>query len=40
MLDEVSLFLHLVEDKKDGKDKKESHKKLNLLNNILHEKKV
>ena len=40
MLDEVSLFLHLVEDKKEGKDKKESHKKLNLLNNILHEKKV
>ncbi|KQO22846.1 histidine kinase [Flavobacterium sp. Leaf82] len=40
MLDEVSLFLHLVEDKKDGKDKKESHKKLNLLNNILHDKKV
>jgi DNA-binding response OmpR family regulator len=26
MLDEVSLFLHLVEDKKDPKDKKESHK--------------
>lgn len=40
MLDEVSLFLHLVEDKKEGKDKKESYKKLNLLNNILHEKKV
>lgn len=40
MLDEVSLFLHLVEDKKDPKDKKESYKKLNLLNNILHEKKV
>lgn len=40
MLDEVSLFLHLVEDKKEGKDNKESHKKLNLLNNILHEKKV
>ncbi|MBF4491318.1 response regulator [Flavobacterium sp. JLP] len=40
MLDEVSLFLHLVEDKKEGKGKKESHKKLNLLNNILHEKKV
>ncbi|MDR7370384.1 response regulator [Flavobacterium aquidurense] len=40
MLDEVSLFLHLVEDKKEGKDKKESHKKLNLLNNILFEKKV
>lgn len=40
MLDEVSLFLHLVEEKKDPKDKKESHKKLNLLNNILFEKKV
>lgn len=40
MLDEVSLFLHLVEDKKEGKDKKESYKKLNLLNNILHDKKV
>ncbi|KQX15391.1 response regulator [Flavobacterium sp. Root420] len=40
MLDEVSLFLHLVEEKKDSKDKKESHKKLNLLNNILFEKKV
>jgi signal transduction histidine kinase/DNA-binding response OmpR family regulator/CHASE3 domain sensor protein len=40
MLDEVSLFLHLVEDKKDPKDQKESHKKLNLLNNILFEKKV
>ncbi|MEN2412410.1 response regulator [Flavobacterium mesophilum] len=40
MLDEVSLFLHLVEDKKEGKNKNEGHKKLNLLNNILHEKKV
>ncbi|WPO77722.1 response regulator [Flavobacterium sp. KACC 22761] len=40
MLDEVSLFLHLVEEKKEGKNKNESHKKLNLLNNILHEKKV
>jgi signal transduction histidine kinase/CheY-like chemotaxis protein/CHASE3 domain sensor protein len=40
MLDEVSLFLHLVEEKKDSKDKNESHKKLNLLNNILFEKKV
>lgn len=40
MLDEVSLFLHLVEDKKEGKDKKEGYKKLNLLNNILHDKKV
>ncbi|MFB9080824.1 response regulator [Flavobacterium procerum] len=39
MLDEVSLFLHLVEEKKEGK-KKESPKKLNSLNNILFEKKV
>jgi len=39
MLDEVSLFLHLVEVKKEGKDK-ESTKKLNSLNNILFEKKV
>ncbi|WP_343697782.1 response regulator [Flavobacterium sp.] len=40
MLDEVSLFLHLVEDKKEGKEKKDGHKKLNLLNNILYDKKV
>ncbi|QSW89405.1 response regulator [Flavobacterium endoglycinae] len=40
MLDEVSLFLHLVENKKEGKDKIDGHKKLNLLNNILFEKKV
>lgn len=41
MLDEVSLFLHLVESKKkEGNDKKESTKKLNSLNNILFEKKV
>ncbi|MDQ1165364.1 response regulator [Flavobacterium sp. SORGH_AS_0622] len=41
MLDEVSLFLHLVESKKkEGSDKKESAKKLNSLNNILYEKKV
>ncbi|WET03171.1 response regulator [Flavobacterium sp. YJ01] len=39
MLDEVSLFLHLVEEKKEGKIK-EVHKKLNSLNNILFEKKV
>ncbi|MBB6387776.1 MULTISPECIES: response regulator [Flavobacterium] len=39
MLDEVSLFLHLVEEKKEGKVK-EIHKKLNSLNNILFEKKV
>lgn len=40
MLDEVSLFLHLVENKKEGKTIKESTKKLNSLNNILFEKKV
>lgn len=40
MLDEVSLFLHLVEENKGGDTKKESYKKLNLLNNILHDKKV
>lgn len=39
MLDEVSLFLHLVEEKKKG-TVKENHKKLNSLNNILFEKKV
>jgi signal transduction histidine kinase/DNA-binding response OmpR family regulator/CHASE3 domain sensor protein len=39
MLDEVSLFLHLVEEKKqDGK--KENYKKLGLLNNILSDKTV
>lgn len=36
MLDEVSLFLHLVEESK----KTEKPKKLNLLNNILHEKSI
>ncbi len=40
MLDEVSLFLHLVEKKKEGNAIKESSKKLNSLNNILFEKKV
>ncbi|MBO9585082.1 MAG: response regulator [Flavobacterium sp.] len=39
MLDEVSLFLHLVEEKKEG-NTKDNHKKLNSLNNILFEKKV
>ncbi|AOC97264.1 Signal transduction histidine-protein kinase BarA [Flavobacterium anhuiense] len=39
MLDEVSLFLHLVEEKKEGNNK-ENYKKLNSLNNILFEKKV
>ncbi len=40
MLDEVSLFLHLVEEDKDTEGKKESYKKLNLLNNILLDKTV
>ena len=40
MLDEVSLFLHLVEENKGPDGKKDSYKKLNLLNNILHDKKV
>jgi len=40
MLDEVSLFLHLVEENKGRDGKKDSYKKLNLLNNILHDKKV
>ncbi|MEP7093657.1 MAG: response regulator [Flavobacterium sp.] len=39
MLDEVSLFLHLVEENRDT-SKKESYKKLNLLNNILFDKTV
>lgn len=40
MLDEVSLFLHLVEESKDTDGKKESYKKLNLMNNILLDKTV
>jgi CheY-like chemotaxis protein len=40
MLDEVSLFLHLVEESKDSDGKKESYKKLNLLNNVLFDKTV
>lgn len=40
MLDEVSLFLHLVEENKKGGGKKDSYKKLNLLNNILNDKTV
>lgn len=40
MLDEVSLFLHLVEESKDTDGKKESYKKLNLLNNVLFDKTV
>ena len=39
MLDEVSLFLHLVEEKKGGNDK--AHlKNLNMLQNILEKKQV
>lgn len=37
MLDEVSLFLHLVEEKKNGK---KEHARLNLLNNVLSGKTV
>lgn len=40
MLDEVSLFLHLVEEKKAADGKKENLTKLNLLNNVLSDKKV
>jgi len=40
MLDEVSLFLHLVEDAKTADGKKDNFSKLNLLNNILHDKTV
>jgi signal transduction histidine kinase/DNA-binding response OmpR family regulator/CHASE3 domain sensor protein len=40
MLDEVSLFLHLVEESKAGSNKKDSYKKLNSLNNILSDKTV
>jgi CheY-like chemotaxis protein len=40
MLDEVSLFLHLVEENKNSEGRNESYKKLNLLNNVLAEKTV
>lgn len=40
MLDEVSLFLHLVEENKNPDGKKDNHRKLNLLNNILFDKTV
>lgn len=40
MLDEVSLFLHLVEENKNGDGNKGNHKKLNLLNNVLSDKTV
>ncbi|TRW27599.1 response regulator [Flavobacterium zepuense] len=39
MLDEVSLFLHLVEEKKGANGKKD-YKKLNQLNNVLSDKTV
>ncbi|PZR20358.1 MAG: histidine kinase [Flavobacterium psychrophilum] len=39
MLDEVSLFLHLVEENK-GTEKKDTYKKLSLLNNVLNDKTV
>jgi CheY-like chemotaxis protein len=40
MLDEVSLFLHLVEENKGPGGKKENYKKLHQLNNVLHDKTV
>jgi signal transduction histidine kinase/CheY-like chemotaxis protein/CHASE3 domain sensor protein len=40
MLYEVSLFLHVVEENKNADGKKEGHKKMNLLNNVLFEKTV
>ena len=40
MLDEVSLFLHLVEENKSSEGKKDHYKKLSLLNNVLHNKTV
>jgi CheY-like chemotaxis protein len=40
MLDEVSLFLHLVEENKKGDGKKDAYKKLSLLNNVLNGKTV
>jgi signal transduction histidine kinase/DNA-binding response OmpR family regulator/CHASE3 domain sensor protein len=40
MLDEVSLFLHLMEEDRNADGKKESYKKQNLLNNVLSDKTV
>jgi len=40
MLDEVSLFLHIVEENKKSDGKKDSYKKLNSLNDILNNKTV
>lgn len=40
MLDEVSLFLHLVEENKNPAGKNDAFKKLSLLNNVLADKTV
>lgn len=40
MLDEISLFLHLVEENKKDENPKNSHKKLGALTEILHNKTV
>ncbi|HLA56566.1 MAG TPA: response regulator [Flavobacterium sp.] len=40
MLDEVSLFLHIVEDKKNGHDKKGNYKQQQQLGNVLNGKTV
>lgn len=40
MLDEVSLFLHLVEENKKANGKKDNFQKLNLLSNVLNDKTV
>lgn len=40
MLDEVSLFLHLVEENKKSGGKTDSFKKQNLMNNVLKDKTV
>lgn len=40
MLDEVSLFLHVVEEKKKSGSQSNDYKKLGILNEILNEKKV
>ena len=40
MLDEVSLFLHLVEENKNSGNGKRENKKQNMLNNILFDKTV
>jgi len=40
MLDEVSLFLHLVEENKKGAGKKDTFKKQSMMNNVLSDKTV